>query len=91
MEGFDGGFSGVMLAAGWNVPEGLCSRLFKMLLSICKPNILRVTSGKLLRIFLLLVEGNGIWTEQKRFVLCWWWSRYSRSEASVLVRRISLL
>lgn len=82
--GFDGGFSGVMLAAGWNVPEGLYSRLFKMLLSICKPDILRVTSGKRLRIFLLLVEGKGIWTEQKRFVLCGWRSRYSRSEASVL-------
>lgn len=52
MEGFDGGFSGVMLAAGWNVPEGLCSRLFKMLFSIRKPDILRVTSGKLKNISL---------------------------------------
>lgn len=42
---------------------------FKMLFSIGKPDILRVTSGKLWRIFPLLVEGNGIWTEQKRFVL----------------------
>lgn len=40
-----------------------------MLFSIGKPDILRVTSGKLWRIFPLLVEGNGIWTEQKRFVL----------------------
>lgn len=40
-----------------------------MLFSIGKPDILRVTSGKLWRIFPLLVEGNGIWTKQKRFVL----------------------
>lgn len=25
--GFDGGFSGIMLAACWNVPGGLCGRL----------------------------------------------------------------
>lgn len=66
MEGLDGGFSGIMLAVVWNVPGGLCSRLFSMLFSICKPDILRMTSGKLLRIFLLLFEGNGIRTEQKR-------------------------
>lgn len=66
MEGLDGGFSGIMLAGGWNVPGGLYSRLFSMLFSICKPDILRMTSGKLLRVFFLLVEGNGIQTAQKR-------------------------
>lgn len=69
MEGVEGGFSGIVLAAGWNVPGGLSRRLFLMLFSICKPDKLRVTSGKLLRIFFLLIEGNGIWMGEKRTVL----------------------
>lgn len=42
---------------------------FSVFFSICKPEILRVISGKLLRLFLLLVEGNEVRTEQKRLLL----------------------
>lgn len=69
MEGFDGGFSGIMLAACWNVPGGLCRRRSFSCSLKCASLTLRGTFGKLLRKFCPLVEGNGIETEQKGFVV----------------------
>lgn len=84
MEGFERGFSGILLAACWNVPGGLCSRRsFSCFLKYASLT-LRVTSGKLLRKFLLLVEGNGIQTEQEEFVLFAWRSTCSRVEVLML-------
>lgn len=64
--GFDGGFSGIMLAACWNVPGELCSRLFFPCFLAFAGLTLRVISGKLLRKFLPLVEE----TIQSRKGLC---------------------